>query len=408
MAASGIAAEIFAWGHNRINDVQRQAKMLFDDAVFETAPPRLFGGFAFRDDFVPDNTWAVFHPAHFVLPHVQFWQDGDWAGGWLTLNALVHVEDSVTAVQASLREALQARLRWLQDPVQAPDPTQVTSSRVVRYPLSQAAWSHMVESAVSQINQNVFNKVVLARVSEVRDLDAKIIDTDAALAYLQKHYNDCYNFVFEPRPHHAFLGATPELLVRVHGNQLASMALAGSIKRGRDAAEDATFAQTLLNSAKDLHEHSIVVDEIRRRLQPLATALDVAPQPKVLKLGNIQHLLTPVQAQLAQADGALSLVELLHPTPALGGQPREAAMAFIREHEPVTRGWYAAPVGWLGPSLDGVFCVAIRSAVTQRERAWLYAGSGIVASSRPQAEWDETAIKFRPMLQALGASEATP
>jgi menaquinone-specific isochorismate synthase len=96
------------------------------------------------------------------------------------------------------------------------------------------------------------------------------------------------------------------------------------------------------------------------------------------------------------------LVETLHPTPALGGSPRDLALTFISAAESVPRGWYAAPVGWIDHNLDGVFGVAIRSAVAQCQRAWLYAGAGIVAASEPQKEWEETGWKFRPIQGALG------
>ena len=98
----------------------------------------------------------------------------------------------------------------------------------------------------------------------------------------------------------------------------------------------------------------------------------------------------------------LPLLEALHPTPAMGGVPQAQAMDYIAQAEPVPRGWYASPVGWIDHNLDGAFAVAIRSAVSQNERVWLYAGAGIVADSIPQKEWDETALKFKPMLGALG------
>ncbi|MCP4428601.1 MAG: isochorismate synthase, partial [Chloroflexi bacterium] len=134
---------------------------------------------------------------------------------------------------------------------------------------------------------------------------------------------------------------------------------------------------------------------------PLTAQLEIAPQPGVYKLSNIQHLLTPVRGRLLRPDGILPLVKLLHPTPALGGSPRKLAMQAIRDAEPVPRGWYGAPVGWIDVNLDGAFVVAIRSAVAQDKRAWLYAGAGIVADSEPQKEWDETGLKFRPMLEAM-------
>ncbi|MCB9006462.1 MAG: isochorismate synthase [Ardenticatenaceae bacterium] len=229
----------------------------------------------------------------------------------------------------------------------------------------------------------------------------KKVDVDGALAYLNATYPDCYRFLFEPRPFHAFYGATPELIVEVNGRSLHTMGLAGSIGRGKTPAEDEALAQELLNSAKNQHEHALVVQSIRRRLEPLTNELTIPDQPDILQLGYIQHLFTPIQATLKQADGVLPILQNLHPTPALGGQPRELAMPFISQAEPVPRGWYGAPVGWLDRNLDGAFSVAIRSAITQDRRVWLYSGAGIVADSDPQAEWDETALKFRPMLQAL-------
>jgi menaquinone-specific isochorismate synthase len=180
------------------------------------------------------------------------------------------------------------------------------------------------------------------------------------------------------------------------------MSLAGSIGRSADPLADAELGQELLESAKDRHEHDLVVMSILSRLAPLTSQLEISPQPGIYKLSNIQHLFTPIRGTLNSADGILPLVEVLHPTPALGGSPRDLAMEFISRAEPVPRGWYAAPVGWIDYKLDGAFAVAIRSAVAQERRAWLYAGAGIVADSVPEKEWAETGLKFRPMLDALG------
>ncbi len=131
----------------------------------------------------------------------------------------------------------------------------------------------------------------------------------------------------------------------------------------------------------------------------------MADAPGILTLSNVHHLCTPVRARLREVSGVLPVIAKLHPTPALGGQPRDAALDFIRQAEPVPRGWYAAPMGWIDSKLDGTFGVGIRSAVSQDKRVWLYAGVGIVAASQPQREWDETALKFRPMLDALGVAD---
>ncbi|MGB5049961.1 MAG: chorismate-binding protein, partial [Caldilineaceae bacterium] len=173
--------------------------------------------------------------------------------------------------------------------------------------------------------------------------------------------------------------------------------------RGATPQEDAANGAALLASAKDRHEHSLVVDALRGRLSPVTRCLEIADEPELLTLSNIHHLHTPVSGTLAEPKGVLPLVELLHPTPALGGSPRALALAFIREHEPTLRGWYAAPVGWIDGNGDGAFAVAIRSAVVQEKRAWLYAGGGIVPDSVAETEWEETEWKFKPMLGVLNS-----
>ncbi|MBK7897226.1 MAG: isochorismate synthase [Anaerolineaceae bacterium] len=270
----------------------------------------------------------------------------------------------------------------------------------IDYPMSYEEWEKMIRQATQTMQNGPLNKAVLSRVCEIRY--GQKVDVDGALAYLNATYPDCYRFLFEPRPFHAFYGATPELIVGVNGRSLHTMGLAGSIGRGKTPAEDDALAQELLNSTKNQHEHALVVQSIRRRLAPLTSELTIPDEPGILQLGYIQHLFTPIQATLKQADGVLPILQTLHPTPALGGQPRELAIPLISQAEPVPRGWYGAPVGWLDHHLDGAFGVAIRSAITQDRRVWLYAGAGIVADSDPQAEWDETALKFRPMLNALG------
>jgi menaquinone-specific isochorismate synthase len=243
----------------------------------------------------------------------------------------------------------------------------------------------------------------LARAFEIRF--AQRVNVENALRFLSDHYANCYRFLFEPRPYHAFYGATPEQLIRVEGKQFMTMGLAGSIRRGQQPDEDDLLAERLLTDPKERLEHDLVVQMIREKLAPLACILNVADTPRILRLSNIQHLYTPITGELCEPIGVLPLVELLHPTPAMGGTPSEAALQFIHDIEPVPRGWYASPIGLISAKLDGEFGVAIRSAVSEERRVWLYAGTGIVANSQPQKEWDETTLKFRPMLNALGLTD---
>lgn len=406
LAGFGAAAEVKAWGEQRFRQVERQARNLFKDAwLFDDVPegvgPCLLGGFAFRDDFVPDNTWSVFYPAHFVLPHLQFTRlDGE---NWLSINVLLPVGVDLQAERENLREALALRYQWMLHAAQEPEPSQFHTTNPVielRYPMSPDAWKVMIDKALERIHVKDFQKVVLARMCEIRC--QSIIDSNAAIKVLGENYPGCYRFLFEPQPWHVFFGATPELLAAVRGKDLSSMALAGSIRRGKTPDEDVLLEAELIQNKKERFEHALVAEELRQRLEDQCGILDISDQPGVLKLGNIQHLYTPVKGKLHHSRGILPMIEKLHPTPALGGMPRDAAMNFIRREEPVTRGWYAAPVGWINARMDGTFGVAIRSAVTQNERAWLYAGAGIVSDSEAAKEWDETALKFRPALQALG------
>ena len=413
----GAAADLRAWGPTRFQSIARQAQTLFDQAYLPTSAPsfaqaHLFGGFAFSDDFTPDNTWSVYHPAQFILPHYQLsLQQGssEERQAWLTINALLDYPAATPAKRAdaeavelatALRGALTEQIEQLQQTPIGMAPLPQLHSRC--YPMPYATWEQILNAAMDQFRIGALSKVVLSRVCELR-FDQKI-DVATALAYLNRIYPDCYRFVFEPLPNHAFFGASPELLVNLSGQQIRTMGLAGSEPRGATPAADAALGRQLMESVKDRHEHQLVVDVLRQRLQPLCDKLDVAAQPQLLKLSNIQHLYTPVCGTLSKPQDVLSLLDVLHPTPALGGVPRAQALDFIRQMEPVPRGWYAAPVGVINRHMEGTFTVAIRSAVTEYERVWLHAGAGIVEASNPQKEWDETALKFRPILNALGAA----
>jgi len=186
--------------------------------------------------------------------------------------------------------------------------------------------------------------------------------------------------------------------VRRSGAGAATVALAGSTRRSADPSVDDHLGQQLLLSEKDRVEHEIVARRIERALRPHSVWVEAEPEPSLVKVANIQHLATPIHAQLSAPRSAVELAGLLHPTPAVGGEPREAALATIRELEGLDRGWYAGPVGWMDAVEDGEFCVALRSALLRDRAAHLYAGGGIVAGSDPAAELAETEVKLGALL----------
>ncbi len=258
----------------------------------------------------------------------------------------------------------------------------------------------MVTGALERIKGGEFQKVVLARTLGGRLDEGPNISE--ALRGLEARYPDCYRFMIEPQPGQVFLGASPELLAEVCAPHFRTTALAGTARRGASEEQDQALGQALLDNPKERAEHSIVVSAIQEKLAPLADTLQTAAAPHLRKLGNVQHLETGIQGQLAYGWGVLDVVAALHPTPAMGGWPGPAAQAYLSAVEPFSRGWYAAPVGWFDPLGNGLFAAAIRSGLIADNTVTLFAGAGILAGSDPDKEWQETGLKFKPILEALG------
>jgi salicylate biosynthesis isochorismate synthase/menaquinone-specific isochorismate synthase len=225
---------------------------------------------------------------------------------------------------------------------------------------------------------------------------------DPAAIYnaLRQGFPSCFNFC-AGTGEAVFIGASPELLVRCVGRGVATVGLAGSTRRSSDPAVDDHLAQQLFSSKKDRGEQAVVVRRIVKTLSKLSVWVEAAEEPEIIKVANIQHLGTPVYAQLAQPRTAIELAGLLHPTPAVGGEPWKKARKVMAEVEGMDRGWYAGPVGWMDGSGDGEFCVALRSALIRDREAHLFAGVGVVADSDPAAELAETEIKLGALLPLL-------
>ena len=256
-----------------------------------------------------------------------------------------------------------------------------------------------VRDALASIGRGEFRKIVLARRRLVRA--TRELHPLRMLNGLRQRFPDCYAFSVANGRGHSFIGATPERLVRVSSGNLETEALAGSARRGVSAAEDAREGGALLRSEKDRHEHQLVLDSICRRLAPLGLDLQFASVPMLRKLANVQHLQTEIRATLPAGVRVLDAVARLHPTPAVGGSPREQAIGRIRELEGFPRGLYAGALGWLNARGGGEFFVGLRSALVEGNSARLFAGAGIVEGSSPEAELAETELKFRAMQEAL-------
>jgi isochorismate synthase len=391
IVAAGAAQAAELHGEGRFAAAAATWEALFAGAVTNRRDDLVaLAGFAFSAQTRHAGHWAAFGDGLLVVPALTYRRSASRAH--VTLATMVQpgaTPDEVAFPIASL----------LRD--DGGDPSRpATAPAALDGDAGAGEWKRGVHAIAGAIDRGAVAKVVLAR--EVVTRFRSGVDDVAALARLRESYPDCTIFSFR-RGGECFLGATPECLVRVEGATVHATCLAGSARRGDDAQDDAARGDALLSDDKELREHRMVVDMIAASLAPFCTVLDVPEAPVLMKMPNVQHLYTPMRGALASGANVLELVERLHPTPAVGGMPRAAALDLIHENETFDRGWYAGPVGWIGARGDGEFSVALRSGLVRGREARLYAGCGIVAGSDPQREYEESKLKLRPMLCALQA-----
>ncbi|WP_257458828.1 isochorismate synthase [Archangium lipolyticum] len=342
-------------------------------------PGPWFGGMRFSA-VGGDEGWVPFGFGRWTLPEVVVWREGTG----LLAAAFAHegpgAEDVLRSRLARVGAAFPAGYRH---PTGGPQNLKLSSSR--------PDFEGRVVRAVETINAGGLQKVVMARAVEVEG--ERVFDRVDVLARLREQNPRCATFLFRAPDGTAFLGATPETLCRVEGRRLETEALAGSAPPAQ--------AGSLEASDKDRREHETVVRYILKALKPLAERVEADAEPALLPLRNVVHLRTGIRAELREGVGVAELVAALHPTPAVGGTPREHALEFLLEHEALDRGWYAGPVGWVGLGRAHQM-VALRSARVKESKARLFVGAGIVAGSSAESEWRETEMKSLAMLRALG------
>jgi isochorismate synthase len=427
LAGVGTAVELTAAeGAGRFTAIGRSWSELMAHAIRERTGtpafdawgtgPLLLGGFSFDPEPRPSPTWRRFPAARLVVP--RFLLASTPAGQWLTISVLVGADDdaaSVTDAVIGERTLLfaegpgpraEGRAAGAHSEGRAAGAHSEGRAAGARPTITELRdpdeWKRAVAAAAAAVRAGSLEKAVLARAVRLR-AEAPL-DVHAALHRLRTRYPACYIFAFA-HGEATFLGATPERLVRLDGREVRATSLAGSIRRGETAEDDARLARTLLASAKDRVEHELVVRGLRETLAPLCDEIGAPAEPSLLSMPNVHHLATAVVARLRDGHRLLDLLERVHPTPAVAGLPRDVALALIEELEEMDRGWYAAPVGWVAPDGSGEFAVALRAAVVAGGDATLFAGCGIVGDSDPDEEYAESWLKLRPMLAALGGAE---
>ncbi len=411
MVGVGAAWSIELVGADRFQRAARAWSSLTTDvrqggsgSGFAFAGPLLVGGATFADRRSDDACWTGFEHGRLVVPSLAFVvQDAT-----TVLTACLVIGDpscaamGIAATLDRLDRLDRAGATWWMTPRDATEGTWPSVSVVDERP-DRAAWSSSVARSAGAVGRGRIDKVVLAR--RVDLASAAAIDPVDVLRRLAEPVPGVSAPVTRfawARGSRTFLGASPERLVATDGRTFRTIALAGTTGRGGEPASDAALAEGLLASEKDREEHVVVVDMLRETLAPLAASLDIDRAPHIVRLPTLQHLGTDVSGELRDDIGILDLVHRLHPTPAVGGWPRAAALELLNEQEHLDRGWYAGPVGWLDARGHGEFVVAIRSGVVDGDRASLFVGCGIVGDSEPDREWAESAMKLRSLASAIG------
>jgi len=372
-----------------------QAGRMGRDAV------RLFGGTVF-DVGQGRGAWSGFGAGEFVLP-VWALERGEQETV-LRVGVDAPLTDGDLDALAERVAAVVGRLAAEEQAVRAPLPS--VRPELDTEPGIQARrdWVAMVDSARTTMRDTRLEKVVLCRRREVR-FDA-VADPVSVLERLSCRKGE-YVFGLR-RGGRTFLGASPELLMAKQGRELRTEALAGTcrIDRSDDRLAGLTAAaEQLFGSGKDLEEHALVVRGIVGALEPLSVRRVLPAWPAVRALKNLAHLCSEIAVELRDDVGPVAVLRALHPTPAVGGLPRDVALRFLSDREPVERGWYAGPVGWISSAGDAEIAVGIRSALLAGVVAYLFAGAGIVQASDPEAEYLETEDKFGRLSSALGVEE---
>ncbi|MCG3087585.1 isochorismate synthase [Sporosarcina cyprini] len=382
---------------DRYRDVSNEWKRLCSVLVKEEKDrdPVLFGGFSYDPLHRKESEWSSYPSAFFVVPTFQLVIEEGVTS--ISINMITEEEHAVSEFD-TLREE-RDRLIHI---------SQVHDFRFGAKPQIMSTVEREKErylQAVAQVTKHIregkAEKVVIARMLEL--VLQEEVPSTAVLHSITNEQQQSYHFGLENRDT-LFFGATPERLIEIKNGQAYSACVAGSIRRGDTAVEDRLLGEELMRDRKNREEHQYVVDMISAIFNRLSEDVSIPKTPRLMKVRDIQHLFTPVQGSVGKDTDIFSFIKSLHPTPALGGVPTNIALDMIREEEGIDRGYYAAPIGWTDAAGNGEFAVAIRSALLAGNRAYLYAGGGIVADSDPNSEYAETWVKFRPVLRALGGN----
>jgi menaquinone-specific isochorismate synthase len=385
IAAIGCADVVTGIGPARIGDVSKEIAATLHGPAIDA---RMYGGMRFDPASEVDAVWRSFGSYRFVLPQIEL----------RTVEGRSRLIVNVTESQMATDP--QPVLRAIRDvDVACPASSMPRISVAARENVpGRGEWLRAVGWLLAAFSRTPLAKVVLARL--VRFALERPVPPSELLRALREVTPGCYHFLIEPEDGVAFVGASPERLLRREDREIWSEAVAGTRARGESAHADLELKKELLLSEKDQREHEYVRQSIKEALSEVTSVLRVDTRASVMRLERGWHLVSRVEGTLRKNVETLTLLNLLHPTPAVGGYPHDDAMEAIAVLEPFDRGWYAGPVGWIGRR-SAEFAVAIRSGLLKGDYLNVYSGAGIVGGSDPAKEWAEIEQKIADFLQVL-------
>ena len=369
------------------------------DPPLSTCEPgvRYYGGIRFDLRLPYEPHWRTFGAWRFVLPRFELRRSPTHA----ELRCNLRLPDDYARVDQIVYELSALANSRVKRPVQLPIPLSVT------YRPSRIEWQEIIEDMLATIEQSSLGKIVVARETLVKCSEPP--DPAALLSQLKEGTPRCFHFLFQPSGQGAFIGASPERLFQRDEWSVETEAVAGSRPKGRSQSDDERLVRELLSSDKERREHEFVRVSLKEDMRPLVTELDLDADCSVMRLASARHLVSRMRASLRREVTSLDVLDAIHPSPAVGGMPSDLALQTLFDKEPFDRGWYAGPVGWIGPN-RAEFAVGIRSGLVNDSQVRLYSGAGIVPGSTWQSEWDEIGDKIVDFSKVLGLvkNEASP
>jgi isochorismate synthase len=403
--AVGAVLEFRPTGAHRFDDARSWWQPIADEMQtrtvqgkqIESQTPACVAGFAFRNDNNRSDEWAAWGDGALCVPEILIWSTAKQTVAVYTIDTHHAPMDVQLQAKRQRLDSWRGRAHAQHSPVAN---GQVQSASGVDD--AWEAWRTGVESAQATMANGTLRKVVLARSQAFEPADAQRFDPLATAWALRERQINSTTFLIRRKDGQAFLGSSPETLVHLKDGQVETVALAGTRRRNATSTEeDDALSAALFDSEKDRHEQELVTEAILDALQPYVDELHSPQDPEIVRHPDVQHLRTAIHGRLAHHATIFELVKQLHPTPAVGGLPKESALAWLDHHEHLDRGWYAGPIGWISSDGEGEFVVAIRSVLMAGHTASAFAGCGLVVSSNPADEWEESQVKLQTVRQGL-------